>query len=314
MSHLFLGCVGLFLWVTALTASPLVTKGFFPTANFTQSWQSYLPDDVPMQKVNIYTSPTYVMQPGFQLSASLRAEVVRTKTGFRYTYTVTNAAGSLQALSVLGVDRMAPITAQVPVVRAGLMGAKNPYGNVIGWYPKSAKQARTRVVEMVLGNTQAKIPIVEDGLLPGETLAGLSLESEALPGIVSAFCRGKGWLIKVSQGDFVPEPFNEYVSGKTVGPVLRSQGMDSKAFAGYMRELVGESIALGWLSGDVALKSQSFAKELEISESPAMVYKSFYTYLTGFWFGTSEMTSEGQALLLLNLEYGMKQFGQPSNG
>jgi len=294
-------------------ASPLSQKGFFPTANFTSAWQSYLPADVPIEKLNRYTSPEYVMQPGFQLSADVQATVVKTETGFQYTYTLRNSPASVQSIAVFGLTRAAPIEAHSGGTLFEAMSAKNPYDNAIGWYPRSGINSRTRIVEMLLNNARVQIPVEESGVFPGVTASGMSFRSDYLPGIVPAFCRGKGWLIKVSQGDFVTAPANEYVSGKTLGPVLVAQSMDSSEFARYIQRLVAESVSLGWLSGDVALKSAAMAKNLAgtgATEEPKTTYQAFYDYLNGFWFGTSEMTAEARTLLFLNLEYGMQRFGE----
>lgn len=292
-------------------ASSLSQKGFFPTANFTSAWQSYLPADVPVEKLNLYTSNTYVMQPGFQMSVDVYADVVKTEAGFHYTYKLKNAPTSLQTIAVFGLTREAPITAHSGGTLFDVMPSKNPYDNAIGWYPKSDGASKTRIVEMLLGNAGVQIPIVEMGVFPGVMAEGLSVDSLYLPGIVTAFCRGKGWLVKVSYGDFVAAPVNEYVSGKTLGPVLLAQEMDAAAFSKYIQTLVTESISLGWISGGVAVKASALSKGLSATGAegdPKTTYKDFNAYLNGFWFGTSEMTSEGRSLLLRNLEYGIQRF------
>lgn len=298
---------------TPAMAGPLSQKGFFPTANFTSAWQSYLPSGVPIEKINLYTSDSYVMQPGFQLAVDVQAEIVKTESGFHYSYTLKNTPESLQSIAVFGITREAPITAHSGGAIFDAMSARNPYGNAIGWYPTSAGVSKTRTLEMLLNNSRVQIPIEESGVFPGMTASGMAFDSDFLPGIVTAFCRGKGWLINVSQGAFITAPVNEHVSGKTLGPVLVAQSMDSSEFAKYIQRLVAESVSLGWLSGEVALTSAVMAKNLAgagATEAPKMTYKEFHDYLNGFWFGTAEMTAEARTLLSLNLAYGMQRFGE----
>lgn len=303
--------VGSLLWALPVGASPLSVRGFFPTANFELSWQRYLPADIPLEKLNLYTADTHVMQPGLQLSMTVHAEVVRISTGFQYSYKVSNAKSSVQSIVLIGMDRMAPISAQVGGPVFLNMGIKNPYGNAIVWYSRPDVGARVRVVDVVLGSARVQIPVPEVGVSPGETVSGMSFESVYLPGIVTVFGRGKGWLVDARIGNFVPAPFNEYLSGKTLGPVLLAPDMDAMAFARYMQTLVSEAVALGWLTGDVAARAKTFSKSLDTATGPEAfpaLYQAFYGYLTGFWFGTSDMTSEGRALMLLNLEYAMQRF------
>lgn len=299
------------LWALPAMASPLLQRGFFPTANFVLSWQQYLPADIPLEKLNLYTSDTHVMQPGLQLSMAVHAEVIRISTGFRYSYKVSNSRNSVQSVVLLGLDRRAPISEQAGGALFLNMGIRNPYGNAIVWYSRPDVGARVRVVDVVLGSAKFEIPVSEVGVSPGEAVSGMSFESIYLPGIVTAFGRGKGWLVDMRIGSVVPAPFNEYMSGKTLGPVLLAQDMSAMAFSKYMQGLVTESVALGWLTGDVAVKAKAFANSLETattSEAFPALYQAFHGYLTGFWFGTSDMTSEGKTLMLLNLEYGMQRF------
>ena len=299
------------IWALPVMASPLLQRGFFPTANFALSWQQYLPADIPLAKLNLYTADTRVMQPGLQLTMSVEAEVVRVSTGFRYSYKVSNAKSSVQSLFLFGIARGAPISEQAGGPVFLTMGVKNPYSNAIVWYSRPDVGVKTRMVDVVLGSGRVQIPVPEVGVLPGEEVSGMSFESKHLPGILTVFGRGKGWMVDAKTGGFVPAPFNEYLSGKTLGPVLLSRNIDAMAFSKYMQGLVTESLALGWLTGDVAVKARGFANSLETattSEAFPALYQSFHGYLTGFWFGTSDMTSEGRSLMLRNLEYAMQRF------
>jgi hypothetical protein len=307
----FFAVILLFLWLTGMPAlaAQLSQRALFPTANFDLHWQRYL-SEVPLHKINLYTVDRYVMQPGFQLSPEVRAEVLRIPKGFRYSYRLANGKSSVQSWYLFGIARMAPVSAQSGGASFVSMGLKNPYGNAIVWYARPDFGQRTRQVDVVLGNARVQIPVPEVGIAPGEALADLSFESTYLPGIVEAFGRGKGWLVDANIGNFVPAPFNEYLSGKTVGPVQHSLGLDAQGFAAHLGSLVTEAVALGWLTGDLALKSKAFAASLStepVSAHPE-IYRAFYGYLTGFWFGTSDMTSEGRSLMLTNLEYAMQRF------
>ncbi len=292
-------------------ASPLSQRGLFPSESFPVAWQSYLPPDLLLSAVDMEIFEGYVMQPGFQVMPSVRATVTKLETGFRYSYVVTNGAGSLRSLRLFAVEQSTDSHIHVRTPLAKTMGARNPYGNAIGWYLQSKEGPVTRLVALSLDSRQVQIPVSEPGLFPGESVSGLALESTYLPGVVSAFSRGNGWLLRVSSGAFVSAPINDYMSGKTVGPVVGSLAMDELAFSRYMRTLVAESVSLGWLVGDVAVKAVSFSDALASAKTTAerySLYRSFQTYLTGFWFGTADMTSEGRALLLFNIEYALNRF------
>lgn len=306
-------CVGVvcLLWSSnVMASSQLSERSFFPTHNFELAWPTYLPAHATPNAAGIYQTANNLMQPGYFVKAEIQAEVRQDDQGLHYVYTVTNASDSIQPVSLFGIERRAPVYGQKSETLFVPMSLDNPYGYVV-WHVPNTSPTRVRTLSVSVASQSATIPVAEHGLFPKETVTGLGVSSRYLPGIVSAFVRADGWLIDLPTGGFVSAPIHEKVSGKTIGPVLMARGLDAQGFSVYFRGLVEDAIALGWVKGDVAVQSRKFMTALQDpSQDPGTLYKAFHGYLTGFWFGTADMSSEGKALLVLNAAYAMQQFSK----
>ncbi len=202
-------------------------------------------------------------------------------------------------------------------VRTFVVGMKVPKGTKISlknpkdwysWEPRPSQHAPNWVNwgTSARGGREPSIYIQ-----PGESLKGFSLQSSGLPGILSAYSRGKRTIREgreevESQLGF----FENSVQGKVIGPVPIPEVFRPVDFVAHLESLFAESAKLGWVNDEPevqplleTLKSVKTAlNKNQIARARSRI-SEFLTTLESVSKTEKVLTSEATSMLKINAQY-----------
>jgi len=151
---------------------------------------------------------------------------------------------------------------------------------------------------------------------PGKTLAGFSLRTNSLVGIIAFYAEGDHPLPKFPPGmapDSIPgyddlTPYGAGVVGKTVGPVLPPDPFIAASFLDTLASYKHQAFALGWITNKGILNSldqklDNARKQLERGNTKAAknILGAFINEVDAQ--KDKHLSSEAYALLKYNAEY-----------
>lgn len=180
-----------------------------------------------------------------------------------------------------------------------------------GWYFWGPRPSKSALNSVFFGADSHGATRPEVYIHPGESLKGFAIEAPGLPGILTAYIKGKAKRWTGTEAVEIPLGLKENSThGKIIGPVPLPEDFRPVDFAAHLESLFAESVQLGWVNDEPevqplleTLKSVKTALDKnQIAQARSRI-SEFLTTLESVSKTEKVLTSEATSMLKINAQY-----------